>query len=66
MTDDSVPFYTKYRSMLMQKAKERSIEIAHGQSETYADYKHDCGTIAGLNEALIMLDDLLQEYKLDD
>ena len=64
MTDE--PLYRKYKRKLQANANQLAIDLAHGQCDTYSDYKEMCGIVKGLNKAIVVLDELIEEYKLDD
>lgn len=56
----------KYRDALQKMAKGKALELAHGQAEAYWEYQNSCGVIKGLDEAIVLLDEILEEYIKDD
>lgn len=59
-------FHVLYQQKLKDLAKSHANYLASGSSESYEEYKHACGIIAGLNEALAEYQTLLRKFSLDE
>lgn len=54
-------FFTNCKKALAEAAKNHSTALAYGSAETFADYRHTCGIIKGLDSALTVMEEVLKE-----
>ena len=59
-------FFKKFEEKLKAHAKGMALDLGQGKAESYGDYKYSCGIIAGLNQSLNVLDDVLREIKEEE
>ena len=58
-----VRFHTLLREKIEEKRALLLDELASGGAKDYAGYQHIVGYIQGLNEALLLCDDVEKEYQ---
>jgi hypothetical protein len=47
---------------LKNAAQEKAKEIAHGNAESFSQYKEECGIIKGLNMATYIAEDIIRKH----